>query len=654
MTSLKSLLGELINVHRKTEDGPLESERNFRTIAEGSPVPLLVTRHSDDIILYTNPRARQMLGLPTEELDGRSIGEFFRRPDERDKSGAQPEADVSIAEEALEMRHADGRRIMTMHSLQAINYAGEDAILRSFRDITARKQLEARFFGILDIAPDAIITIEEGGNILMFNQGAQNTFGYEEDEVLGQSVEILMPERFREGHARSMAAFGTCGVLSRLMSERNGIYGLHKDGSEFPAEASVSRFDLGEGGLFNVILRDVSERKKLEAQIRRSQKLEAVGQLTGGIAHDFNNILCIIMGSLQLLQLRVKDDPDLSKYLERALEGTRRGAGITRKLLGFAGQEPVSIKELTAVNELVLQMRELVATSLTPSINVETLLADDLWPVEVDPGDLEDAILNLSLNARDAMPQGGALIIESANKVLDENYVKTNPSATTGDFVMISVSDTGAGMTDEVMENLFEPFFTTKGPGRGTGLGLSMVYAFVQRSKGFIKVYSEPGEGTTFYLFFPKARESTADATTSDDIAEQEFPRGTETVLIVDDEELLIDLAVTHLEDLSYRTFTASNGEQALEILEANQDINLLFSDIILPGEIDGYHLALSAMKVRPGLKVLLTSGFTAKRESLINEEDEAVSGLAANLLSKPYTLFELATAIRRTLDESD
>ena len=394
---------------------------------------------------------------------------------------------------------------------------------------------------------------------------------------------------------------------------------------------------------------EIDERKRLEEQVLRSQKMKAVGQLTGGIAHDFNNILGIIMGNLELLQRRLKDDPRTMTYVQAALRGTKRGTEITRKLLDFARQGPGNAR-LIAVNDVITHTQELTARSLTPSIKLETYLADDLWPVKIDPGDLEDAIFNLSLNARDAMPDGGTLSIETANKILVDDYVRHNPQATAGAFVMINMSDTGIGMTDEVKETAFEPFFTTKPFGESSGLGLSMVYGFVERSNGHIKIYSEVGVGTTFRIFLPRALE---DAMETETVAEQriELPVGNETILVVDDEKALLDVAVMNLEQIGYKILTASNGQQALHVLETHRDIDLLFCDVIMPGDLDGYQVALTAHSIYPALKVLLTSGFSKKRRENDDAENGYPSQLARTLLSKPYNAKELALAVRSALD---
>ncbi|MCW8825833.1 MAG: ATP-binding protein, partial [Gammaproteobacteria bacterium] len=280
---------------------------------------------------------------------------------------------------------------------------------------------------------------------------------------------------------------------------------------------------------------------------------------------------------------------------------------------------------------------------------VQTNLADDLWPVEIDTSDLEDALLNLSLNARDAMPNGGVLVIETANKHLDANYVKQNPNAHEGDYVMISISDTGSGMSKEVQKQIFDPFFTTKERGKGTGLGLSMVYGFVQRSGGQIQIYSEVGQGTTFHIYLPRSQTAYDEHITKSAV---EVPRGNETILIVDDEESLAEIAIDYLEQLGYQTLVAYSGKQALEMLSANDSIDLIFSDVVMPGGIDGYHLAFNALKQKPEIKILLSSGFTSKREEFTNGEQQIYLKLAENLLSKPYNISELAVAIRQTLDQ--
>jgi PAS domain S-box-containing protein len=395
---------------------------------------------------------------------------------------------------------------------------------------------------------------------------------------------------------------------------------------------------------------DVTERRQFEDHARRAQKMEAVGQLSGGIAHDFNNILGIVMGNLEIIEQLVGDNEKVQGRIATAQRGARRGAELTRKLLGFSAKEAQGTS-LTSLNELIRNLDQLLAKSLTVAVTIGHHLADDLWMVDVDPGDLQDAILNISLNARDAMPDGGTLVIETANKHLDQGYVEKNPGSLRGDFVMLALSDSGEGMIAAVKDRVLEPFFTTKSEGRGSGLGLSMVYGFVQRSGGHLKIYSEPGEGTTIRLYLPRAQTLMVDESQPFEAPDMELPGGNETILVVDDEEALADVACINLEDLGYTTIMANNGKQALRILMDNKDIDLLFTDVIMPGDLDGYQLAISAQKNRPTLKALLTSGFTKKKEMIQNADSAKYAELSSTLLSKPYTQAELAFAVRNMLD---
>jgi len=396
---------------------------------------------------------------------------------------------------------------------------------------------------------------------------------------------------------------------------------------------------------------DITHRKSLEEQVRRSQKMKAVGQLTGGIAHDFNNILAIVLGNLEILESKLPSDDKATDQVEKAKKGALRGAEIARKLLSFSSTDTGDVSVIS-INAFIEDLEDLIAKSLTASIRVETDLAGNLWPVEINSGDLEDVILNLSLNARDAMPEGGTLYIETKNKMLDEDYFHRNPEGQPGEYVMISVSDTGAGMSQEVQEKVFEPFFTTKEQGKGTGLGLSMVYGFIQRSNGHAKIYSEIGKGTTFRLYLPRAINQVQSQTDTEfDIVD--LPKGNEKILVVDDESELLEIAVFYLSELGYETITAENGKQALEILKHANNIDLLFSDVVMPGGLDGFQLAKAAHELSPNLKVLCASGFTKRQAGFDQSDGEYLIKLNNSLLSKPYNKAELAYAIQRTLNES-
>lgn len=391
---------------------------------------------------------------------------------------------------------------------------------------------------------------------------------------------------------------------------------------------------------------DITKLKHTEQALRRSQKMEAIGQLTGGIAHDFNNILSIILGNLELLQHQQVMDEKAQKRLDTIDHAVQRAINLTRQLLSFSRHEVTTEKNID-INQLIESMHGLIAHSLTPEVEVERHLDDALWTAVMDPGDFEDALINLAINARDAMHGSGKLTIETQNITLDDAYCELNPAATPGEYVQLVVSDNGEGISFEQQERIFEPFYTTKEQGNGTGLGLSMVFGFVKRTGGTIKVYSEIGIGTTFCIYLPRAKEK------KQTLKEKTLPakvmqRGQETILAVDDEESLLSLAYETLTNLGYRVLTANNASQAQDVFVSEPNIALLFSDVVMPGGMNGFELAEKLVDERPQLKVLLTSGYT---EKAIARNGQA--RFKANMLSKPYTLANLAQEVRNLLDES-
>ncbi len=392
-------------------------------------------------------------------------------------------------------------------------------------------------------------------------------------------------------------------------------------------------------------VQDITERVDMEEALRRSQKMDAIGQLSGGIAHDFNNQLAIIIGYLDFLRNHFSQDEKPRQWIEIATKSTLRCMDLTRQLLTFSRHQA---KEKTVVdlNATLNEMKTMIARSVTPEVSVQYFLANSLWQTEIDPGEFQDAILNLVINARDAMPDGGNLLIETSNKYLDAGYVACNPGVEPGSYVQLMLSDTGIGMRKETLEHIFEPFFTTKPEGKGTGLGMAMVYGFAKRYGGNIKIYSEPGVGTTMRLYLPRSKASKS-ATIIEDTHDAELPTGNEIILIVDDEVDLLQLANQYLIDLGYRTHLAENSRQALAILQGDEQIDLLFSDVVMPGGINGYELAQQATQQRPELKVLLTSGFTSKTIA-----HNGLARFSAHLLCKPYRKVDLSQRIRLVLDE--
>jgi signal transduction histidine kinase/ActR/RegA family two-component response regulator len=390
-----------------------------------------------------------------------------------------------------------------------------------------------------------------------------------------------------------------------------------------------------------VVFRDVTEAKETERQLHQSQKLDAIGQLTGGVAHDFNNILTVITGTAEILADGLADRPDLLAITRMIDQAADRGAELTRHLLAFARKQPLEPRNVD-INTLVLDTAQLLRPTLGEQIEIESMLEDDAAPAHVDPSQLATALLNLAVNARDAMPNGGKLTLETGNVVLDEAYAQSNADVAPGNYVMIAVSDTGAGIPPKLRDKVFEPFFTTKAIGKGTGLGLSMVYGFVKQSDGHIKIYSEEGYGTTIKLYLPRAT-ARADAPAA---APPQITGGDETIMVVEDDALVRNFVVAQLHSLGYKTMTAVNGNNALTQIEDGALIDLLLTDVIMPGGINGRQLADIVVARRPSVKVLYTSGYT---ENAIVHHGRLDAGVL--LLAKPYRRSDLARMVRTALD---
>jgi signal transduction histidine kinase len=383
-----------------------------------------------------------------------------------------------------------------------------------------------------------------------------------------------------------------------------------------------------------------------QAQLRQLQKMETIGHLTGGVAHDFNNMLAIVIGSLDLAQRRLTgdEDPRLPRSLQNARHGAERAAVLTARLLAFSRQQPLA-PEVIDANRLVGGMSELLRRTLGEQISIETVLAAGLWPTCADLSQLENAILNLAVNARDAMPAGGRLTIETANMELDDRYARMHTEVRAGQYVMVSVTDTGAGMSPEVIERAFDPFYTTKGPGRGTGLGLSQVYGYVKQSGGHVKIYSETDRGTTVKIYLPRHTALAVDEHSAAKAA-LSAPRGSagDVILVVEDDEQVRQMTVDGLCELGYTVVQAGNGRQALEVLELHPRIDLIFTDIVMP-EVNGRQLVDQAVRKRPGIKVLYTTGYT--RNAIVHN---GVLDHGVSLLAKPFTLEQLAYKLREVL----
>jgi signal transduction histidine kinase/DNA-binding response OmpR family regulator len=483
-------------------------------------------------------------------------------------------------------------------------------------------QAEIRF--LVEKNADGIIVIDDGGTVLFANPAAEEIFGRQAEQLIGRPIGIP----FIAGDTAEIA--------------------IHKpDGDQIDAEIRIVETTWDRQPARLASLRDVSARKAAEERLRHTAKMEAVGLLTAGIAHDFNNLLTVVLGNLESAQRRFAiTDPALLRALENATRGARQAAKLTEKLLAFARRKPLEPQVLD-VNVLVSGMSDLLQRTLGEQIVVRTRLIKDPWSVEIDPTELEAAILNLAVNARDAMPSGGQLVIETDNVGIE---AVSAIDVVGGFYVLITVTDTGMGMTPDVLQQVFEPFFTTKTGGRGTGLGLSQVYGFVKQSGGHVRLYSEPGIGTSAKLYFPKVLDAAAPTWTpvTEPKTVVDAPHGKqgETVLVVEDEVDVRRYTVDCLRELGYRVFEAIDGASALDILARENDICLLFTDLGLPGGMDGRVLAERARAMRASIQILMTTAYAAGalvHEGRLDAEIE--------LLNKPFSYSELATRIRELLD---
>jgi|GEM_PF-2392481 PAS domain S-box-containing protein len=516
---------------------------------------------------------------------------------------------------------------------------GASNMIAAIRDVRALRQSEDMNTAILNGALTGIVTATIDGAILDLNPFALKMFRCSRQEIINKNaVDVFMSESYRAQTRTALAAIKANGT-SEILGKTLNIEVCRLDGSVFPAELILTLHQ--NRYLLTGVMRDVSEEKNAERALRRAQKMEAIGQLTGGIAHDFTNILGIIIGNLEFLMRPELVGGNPKEHLDIAYKAAMRATALTKQLLNFARTKPADAKP-TDVNMIISGMNNLLARSVTQQISLRYILAEDLWKANIDPGDLEDSLLNLAINARDAMEGGGELTITTENQVIDANRVGSNRAVPKGQYATLSIRDTGSGISQADQEKIFEPFFSTKDRGKGTGLGLAMVFAFVERSKGYIKVNSKINEGAEFKIFLPRHRSEANEKPDSHTTPFPEFPEGTEWVLAVDDEVDLTNLAKANLSSLGYSVLIANNAAQALKIIDSDQQIDILFTDTVMPGSLNGIELAEEALKRRPELKVLITTGFT-------NIKGKRPGG--QKVLNKPYTKAELADRIRRALD---
>ncbi len=645
------VIGRDITEQHAAETALRQSEERYRNLIDNSPVGIVILRNEK--IAYANPTLAKMLGYTPDELIGKPITPFIH-PDYQKTAklqlGKLMQADDAVvnAQEGKMVRK-DGSVIDILILGQTTLYQGERAIQGYIYDITEQNQMrktleesETRYQQLIEFLPQSVV-VHVDGKIKYANPAALALVGAKslEEMLDAPLLDFVHPddrERIAERIRRSQAEKKPTSLIETRIIRLDGniIYG------ETSGQPIVYQ---GQEAALSIVT-DITERKKLSEQLRQSQKMEAIGRLAGGVAHDFNNLLTAMMGYIGLLEPQLPAESEALHDLNEIKQATNRAADLVRQLLAFSRQQIIQPR-LWNLNNSVNSIQKMLRRLIGEDVELHTFLSEGLGFVKIDPGHVEQIIMNLAVNARDAMPNGGQLTLETANVYLDEEYSLHHPEVTPGEYVLLAISDTGSGIPSDVMEHIFEPFFTTKEVGKGTGLGLATVHGIVKQNNGHIWVYSEPSQGTTFKIYFPRVH--TPD---EPDFSEQSAPvtlpslRGTETILLVEDEVAVRKLTEKLLVELGYTVLVAADGNEALDQLSrTTKKIDLLLTDVVTPGRINGRMLSDAIQKISPETHVLYMSGYT---DNVIVHHHILDPGLA--FIQKPFTPFELARAVRLAL----
>jgi PAS domain S-box-containing protein len=637
-------------VHARNE------ENRLRAVVD-TAVDGVILIDAQGIILMFNPACERLFGFASFEVIGRNVKVLMPEPYQSGHDGylrnyreTGERRIIGIGREVLGRKRTGATFPMDL-SVGEAEEDGRPIFVGIIRDLTERKAAEKalregseRMRAIVETAVDGMILIDARGTVQMFNPACERLFGYAADEVIGHNVRMLMPQPYRDEHDSYIANYRNTGA-AKVIGIGREVIGLRKDGSTFPMDLSVGEAKQETQSIFVGILHDLSGRKRTEEQLVQAQKMETVGQLSGGIAHDFNNLLTVILGNAEALSLRLKARDDLRHLADTIVTAAERGAELTQRLLSFSRRQMLQPTAIDC-NTLVESMRVLLRRALREDIELRVSTTASPVFALADAAQLESALLNLSLNAQDAMPDGGALRLAVQEIDLDENSLSADFNVKPGAYVAISVTDEGSGMSRETLERVFEPFFTTKEVGKGSGLGLSMVYGFAKQSNGHVTIYSELGLGTSVRIFLPSAEAGSADTSRSSE--DQGSPHGNERILVVEDDGHVRNHAIASLESLGYRVSVASDGREALALLQGGARPDLLFTDVVMPGGVSGWELAAQARVIAPDVRVLFTSGYP--QEALTGRSQIDPDAL---ILTKPYRKAELARRVREALDET-
>ena len=654
----RACLGNFLDVTRRrtAEEDLRNAEREVRFLFESVPDAVTISEFDTGKYIYVNEAFGRLTGFSREEALGKTPFDLGLYMDKAHRQHLVEHLTKHGRIDGYEIpfRMRDGRVLYGYLSGKLFRYKGKYCMIAVTKDVTPIKEAEKRireseqrYRELFNSVSDLIYKQDLEGRFVSVNRAMTEIFGYEGEEFLGRKAsEFMKPE---------LRALFESEYLEGL--RKNGHYKgvtayFTKDGRKIYLEyrSQLIRPEKGEP-FISGIARDVTERilaqreiKKLEKQVLQAQKMEAIGTLAGGVAHDFNNILQAIFGYTQILLLsKSSDDPDVQnlKEIERA---AKRASELTQQLLAFSRKVKSELKPVN-LNQEVVQVEKLLRRTIPKMIDIELHLADDLMVINADPAQLEQVMMNLCLNARDAMPEGGKIIIETENVMLDKEYCKQHLGSKVGSYVLLSLSDTGHGMDKETLEHIFEPFFTTKEVGKGTGLGLAMVYGIVKSHGGYITCYSEPGQGTTFKIYLPVIEEEPQEWVSAKPEDTELFKGKGQTVLLVDDEETLRDLGTRILEEFGYKTIVAPNGESALEIYQANRDrIDLVILDLIMPG-MGGRQCLKKILEINPEANVIIASGYAVNGKT-----KEALEAGAKGFVSKPYEVRQFLKTVHCAL----
>jgi PAS domain S-box-containing protein len=514
-------------------------------------------------------------------------------------------------------------------------------ILTLVRQAKTSEANKKRFVGLLETAPDAIVVVNTQGEMVLVNAQTERAFGYTRNELLGKQIGMLVPGGFQEHTDNSTYSNNN---NEQPLSSGIELNGRRKDGHEFPVEVSLAPLETEEGMLLSSAIRDISDRKRVEEELRQAQRMEGLGRLAGGIAHDFNNTLSVILGHCELLDDQILVSDPAFKDIQKINKAAQHAADLTRQLLAFGRQQVMQTKVVN-LNRTIVEISNMLQRLIGEDIEVSIHQDGSLWHIKVDTTQVTQVIMNLALNARDAMPSGGKLTIETENVTLDEDYARRHSELRPGEYVLLAISDTGTGMDEATKNRIFDPFFTTKEMGKGTGLGLATVYGIVKQSGGFIWVYSELGQGTSFKIYFPRSEAPKSVEPTA--LVSGENLHGTETILVLEDNDQVREVAVVFLESFGYKVLEANEPEKALEIARTyDGQIHLLLTDVVLP-KMSGRAVGEKIVKMRPETRVLFVSGYTS---NVIVQKGILEEGVS--FLQKPYTREGLGIKIKAILSQ--